>query len=108
MMKIVNLLSAKMEMGSPMICMYLLGNPDHYTNYQFVLFYWHSFQADSCSKPSDSGTIDCDNQQSKKIVIFKRNNHVIGLSPVHNYVFQPHEYSSMCLYDWISLHQQEK
>ncbi len=26
--KIANLLSAKAEMGAPMICMYLLGNPD--------------------------------------------------------------------------------
>ncbi|KAF8237610.1 hypothetical protein L208DRAFT_1246566, partial [Tricholoma matsutake] len=43
MTKIVNSLSAKMEMGSPMACMYLLGNPDHYTNYLFVPFYWKSF-----------------------------------------------------------------
>jgi hypothetical protein len=25
-----------MEMGNPMVCMYLLGNPDHYTNYLFI------------------------------------------------------------------------
>ncbi|KAF8958460.1 hypothetical protein BDZ97DRAFT_1668514 [Flammula alnicola] len=31
MTKVVNLLTAKMEMGAPMICMYLLDNPDHYT-----------------------------------------------------------------------------
>ena len=43
MTKVVNLLSAKIEMGAPMICMYLLGNPDHYTNYSFVPFYWQSF-----------------------------------------------------------------
>ena len=30
-------------MGSPMACMYLLGNPDHYTNFNFVPFYWQSF-----------------------------------------------------------------
>jgi hypothetical protein len=28
--KIVNALSAKMELGSPMMCLYLLGHPDHY------------------------------------------------------------------------------
>ena len=39
MTKIVNSLSAKMEMRSPMACMYLLGNLDHYTNYSFVPFY---------------------------------------------------------------------
>ncbi|KAF8231100.1 hypothetical protein L208DRAFT_1278806 [Tricholoma matsutake] len=43
MTKIVNCLSAKMEMGSPMICLYLLDNPNHYTNYTFVPFYWQSF-----------------------------------------------------------------
>ncbi|KAF8219301.1 hypothetical protein L208DRAFT_1341713 [Tricholoma matsutake] len=39
MTKIVNSLSTKMEMGNPMVCMYLLGNPDHYTNYLFIPFY---------------------------------------------------------------------
>jgi len=35
MTKIVNSLSAKMEMGNPMICMYILGNPDHYKSNKF-------------------------------------------------------------------------
>ena len=43
MTKIVNCLSAKMEMGSPMICLYLLDNPDHYSSHVFVPFYWQSF-----------------------------------------------------------------
>jgi len=43
MTKIVNSLSAKMEMGSPMICMYILGNPDHYKSHDFQVFYWVSF-----------------------------------------------------------------
>src|ERR1700723_3287519 len=43
MTKIVNSLSAKMEIGSPMACMYLLGNPDHYTNKKFALFFWQGY-----------------------------------------------------------------
>ena len=43
MTKMVNTMSAKLELGSPMICLYLLGNPDHYTSHQFVPFYWLSF-----------------------------------------------------------------
>ena len=43
MTKIVNSLSAKMEMGNPMICMYLLGNPDHYKSHKFRPFYWKQF-----------------------------------------------------------------
>jgi hypothetical protein len=33
-MKMVNALSSKMEIGSPMACLYLLGNPDHYTSHE--------------------------------------------------------------------------
>ena len=43
MTKIVNSLSAKMEMGNPMICMYILGNPDHYKSHNFRPFYWIQF-----------------------------------------------------------------
>ena len=43
MTKVVNMISAKMEMGAPMISMYLLGNPDHYTDHRFIPCYWQSF-----------------------------------------------------------------
>ena len=41
--KVANLLSAKAEMGAPMISMYLLGNPDHYTDHTFIPFYWQPY-----------------------------------------------------------------
>jgi hypothetical protein len=47
MTKVANLLSAKAEMGAPMIAMYLLGNPDHYTSHTFVLFYWLPYVIES-------------------------------------------------------------
>jgi hypothetical protein len=42
-LKIVNSLSAKMEIGAPMAALYLLDNPDHYTSHEFVPFYWKNF-----------------------------------------------------------------
>ena len=44
--KIVNSLGSKMEIGSPAACMYLLGNPDHYKSHLFVPFWWKSFVSD--------------------------------------------------------------
>jgi hypothetical protein len=41
--KIVNALTAKLEIGGPMASLYLLGYPDHYTNQNFVVFYWQSY-----------------------------------------------------------------
>jgi len=43
MTKIVNALTAKLEIGGPMASMYLLGNPDHYTNYKFCVVYWKNY-----------------------------------------------------------------
>ncbi|KAJ3520697.1 hypothetical protein NMY22_g12638 [Coprinellus aureogranulatus] len=41
--KVVNSLSSKMEIGAPMAALYLLQNPDHYTSHQFVPFYWKNY-----------------------------------------------------------------
>ncbi|KAH7871351.1 uncharacterized protein C8R40DRAFT_1016523, partial [Lentinula edodes] len=41
--RIVNLLSTKLELGSPMISLYLLKNPDHYTSHNFIPFYWKTY-----------------------------------------------------------------
>ena len=131
MTKIVNSLSGKMEWGSPIGSMYLLGNPDHYTNYMFTPFYWKSFvqearkpwepqniphtlnipEGDSSAACPDSPTKPVeivDGQSREKVAIFKRNGRVIGLSPVHDYVCRPIEFESTCLYDWISRCQREK
>ena len=41
--QIVNNLTSKLEIGSPMASMYLLKNPDHYTNHKFQTFYWPNY-----------------------------------------------------------------
>ena len=41
-------------------------------------------------------------EHPEKFAIFKCKGHVVGFSPVHDYVHCPAEFHSMCLYDWIS------
>ena len=41
--KAVNCLTSRMEIGSPMSCMYILGYPDHYTNLTFKKLYWKKY-----------------------------------------------------------------
>ena len=122
MTKIVNSLSAKMEMGSPMACMYLLGNPDHYTNHLFSPFYWQTFVNEARSPwvckvlnsgntkaiSINTGNEEIEKQPSEKVTILKRNGRIVGLSPVHDYVFRPAELEKLSLYDWISRYQCEK
>ncbi|KAF5365901.1 hypothetical protein D9615_010738 [Tricholomella constricta] len=100
MTKIVNLLGVKMEMGSPMICMYLLGNPDHYTSHKFQTFYWQSYVSEVLSAwPDDTGN---SNRLPEKVMLIQRNGRVVGLSPVYDYIYRSADLESMSLYDWIS------
>ena len=115
MTKIVNSLSAKMEMGSPMISMYILGNPDHYKSHEFRVFYWVSFVNAARSPWVERVSHDCKEvlktdgtslnsnvahheqadtealagieESKEKVTILKYNNRFIGLSPVHDYIY---------------------
>ncbi|KAF8240297.1 hypothetical protein L208DRAFT_1156220, partial [Tricholoma matsutake] len=80
---IVNSLSAKMEMGNVMSCMYLLGNPDHYSNFRFQPFYWQNFVS-HVMEVQNHGNVKA---APDKVAIFRHNGWVVRLSPVHNYIF---------------------
>ena len=43
MTQIVNSLTSKLEIGAPLASLYLLQQPDHYTDHKFVPFYWSSY-----------------------------------------------------------------
>ena len=85
MTKVVNLLSAKMEMGAPMICMYLLGNPDHYTDHQFIPFYWQSFVSEA------QHAFDTENlEPPQKVALIQKWGKIVGISPVFDYTYRSH------------------
>ncbi|KAF8238542.1 hypothetical protein L208DRAFT_1213342, partial [Tricholoma matsutake] len=94
----VNTMSAKLEMGSPMICMYLLGNPDHYTSHNFVPFYWLSF----VNEVRKAWSEDLSGEPPEKVAILKHKGKVIGISNVYDYIYWPVDMEDMSLYDWIS------
>ena len=97
MNKMVNLLSTKQEMGAPMICMHLLGHPDHYTSHSFVSFFWKTYVNEVYH------TWCPGNKEIKpaKVTLLKCNKNIIGVSQVDDYIYRPTEIENMCLYDWI-------
>jgi len=96
MIKIVNALTAKMEIGSPMACLYLYGNPDHYTDHAFVNCYWRNYVQEVQSIwGSDQG------DKPAKVVLNKNQGEYVGLSSVQDYMHRPFIYSDFNLYDWI-------
>jgi hypothetical protein len=103
MTKIVNTLSAKMEMGLPMICMYLLKHPDHYTSTKFAHFYWKSYVVEARQAWNQDEEV-----MNDKVTLVKSRGKIIGLSPVYDYLYRPVELEDMCLYDWVRRCSREK
>ena len=98
MTKIVNNLSAKMEIGVPLACLYLLGYPDHYVSHRFTPFYWQSF----VHEVRAHWNAEVSSKIIPKVTIVKSRGRVIGLSPVYDYIYRPQELQNVSLYDWIS------
>ena len=97
MTKIVNSLSVKMEIGALMACMYLLQNPDHYTNYKFVTFYWQSYVQNVQNAWNPKPVTDF----PEKVTLMKQHGRIIGLSQVYDYIYRPTELEDLNLYEWI-------
>ncbi|KAH7880293.1 uncharacterized protein C8R40DRAFT_1026129, partial [Lentinula edodes] len=94
--RIVNLLSTKLELGSPMISLYLLQNPDHYTSHYYVPFYWRTYVSAARSVFQEN-----DENSQPKVVLTKRWDKLIGLSSSFDYTHRPTEHEGYYLYDWI-------
>ncbi|TFK62060.1 hypothetical protein BDN72DRAFT_777569, partial [Pluteus cervinus] len=100
MTKIVNGLTSKMEIGSPMASLYLLGNPDHYTSHNFTYIYWQRYvQEVSKAWPEED---EGGESLYEKLVLYKKGNKILGLSPVNDYVFRAKELEHLNLYDFVA------
>jgi uncharacterized protein DUF6570/helitron helicase-like protein/PIF1-like helicase len=97
--KMVNALTAKLEIGSPMASMYLLENPDHYTSHEFVNFYWRTFVRQACSVFSTP--LEEIDDIPEKVMLNKSKGKFVALSNVHDYIYRPSAFGSINLYDWI-------
>ncbi|KAF8702360.1 hypothetical protein AX14_014404 [Amanita brunnescens Koide BX004] len=104
MNKIVNALSTKNEMGGPMVCMYLLGNPDHYTNHKFVPFYWYAFVAEAQKAWEQPNSVE----SADKVTLIRTKKRIVGLSPSHDYIYRPSELEFMTLYEWARCSKRQK
>ncbi|KIY62694.1 hypothetical protein CYLTODRAFT_361083, partial [Cylindrobasidium torrendii FP15055 ss-10] len=97
--RIVNVITVRMELESPMICSYLLGLPDHYTNARFVNFYWTSYVAHIRRECNEKFT----GYQEEKVQLRKTKDSIVGISRVDDYIHRPldDECSCLSLWDWM-------
>jgi hypothetical protein len=102
--QIVNSLTAKLEIGGPMASLYLLGNPDHYTNQNFIVCYWKSYVTEVLR----AWRQDDDIQKDKVCLQKNEDGEYIGLSTVDDYKYRPSELNDKSLYEWIQISKRVK
>jgi hypothetical protein len=102
--QIVNNLTAKMEIGAPMACLYLLGNPDHYTNHKFVVFYWKNYVSEVLRSWRTDNTVE-----NEKVILKKnQTGEYIGFSGIDDYKYRPDQFADKSLYEWIQISKRVK
>ncbi|KZT03008.1 uncharacterized protein LAESUDRAFT_660533, partial [Laetiporus sulphureus 93-53] len=109
--KVVNALSAKMEIGGPMVCSYLLGFPDHYTNIHFKKFFWAPYinyvvnTSGGIASTSAISDLHCNidgyNDDRDRVVIGQSKREIVPLNKINDYIYRPIRYEHYCLYDYL-------
>ncbi|KAJ6618072.1 hypothetical protein B0H10DRAFT_1718056, partial [Mycena sp. CBHHK59/15] len=111
-MQMMNSLTSKLQIGSPMASLYLLGNPDHYTNLTFKVFWWRSYLMEvKKSRPANGEKSDLDSDEipmgeihnSDKVVLMKTDVEYLGVTNVDDYMYRPHAFEDTCLYDYFQM-----
>jgi hypothetical protein len=115
LMQMVNSLTSKLQIGSPMASLYLLKNPDHYTNYKFKPFWWKSYVGavrngwDADERPvypdqalSGEGDVDAETELDQ-MVLMKAKDGFVGTTNVDDYVWRPAAFENTSLYEYIQM-----
>ncbi|KAL1692700.1 hypothetical protein GGG16DRAFT_50766 [Schizophyllum commune] len=97
MTKIVNKLATKMELGGPIVAMYLLGNPDHYASHRFKPFFWHTYFRQI--KLYWQGNSEGYGEES--VLLVKKKGAVVGVSEAQNYTYRGDALENYNLYSFM-------
>ncbi|VDB99246.1 unnamed protein product [Peniophora sp. CBMAI 1063] len=102
--QITNALTVKQEVGAPMASAYLLGFPDHYTNFTYKPFYWRSYVAEvkGAWREVDGDSLDAGAEDEERVIIRKgKDGKITSYTSTQDYTMRPSKYDSMTLYEWI-------
>ncbi|KAJ7758274.1 hypothetical protein B0H16DRAFT_1313890, partial [Mycena metata] len=102
MMKMVNSLSTKMEIGSPMAAMYVLGNPDHYASHTYVPFAWRSYALFvRAFWASNDIVLDDEGVKEEKVTVTRFEGQFVPGSSVDDYRYRPFVHENLNLFEWV-------
>ncbi|KAJ3549575.1 hypothetical protein NM688_g5163 [Phlebia brevispora] len=112
--KIVNGLTARMEIGGPMLCTHLLGYPDHYTGHRFKVCSWVSYVGrvrrawHTDDEMSDDEPSDATEHEEHVVLQRSKDGNLVGVSKLNDYVYRPVDMENMSLHEFLCCTNVEK
>ncbi|KAJ7306337.1 hypothetical protein DFH08DRAFT_720832, partial [Mycena albidolilacea] len=103
LMQMVNSLTSKLQIGSPMASLYLLKNPDHYTNHHFKPFWWKSYVGFVRAAWTADVQPARQNRELEQLVLMKGKDCLVGATNVDDYVWRPSVFENTSLYDYLQM-----
>lgn len=103
LLKIANLMNSRVEIGSPMAAMYLLGNPDHYTSHVFKPFWWRSPVEMVENVCAETDGHDLTSVPDERVIVSKHLGNYVALSLLDDYQYRPSLFEDMGLYEWFQV-----
>ena len=89
-------MTAKVEIGGPMASLYLLENPDYYTDHDFVVFFWKSYVAEVLR----AWKKEEDQDHAEKIMLNRyTDGEYVGVFAVDDYKYRPYQLKDKSLYE---------
>ncbi|KAJ6590395.1 hypothetical protein DFH09DRAFT_861597, partial [Mycena vulgaris] len=111
MRQMINSMSTKMKICSPMADMYLLGNPDHYTSHTYVTFSWRTYV--TYVKKFWISQLEVEEQMAEVVPedmvgVQNTRGDIVSSSVVNDYTLRPAIYDRLNLYEWIQSYQKKE
>jgi hypothetical protein len=104
-LKMVNALISRQEVGGPLVAAYMLGNGDHYTNRAFQSFYWKVFanNVESHFVHQHQGMSHFVPDPNESVELANVDGSILSVSLHTDWVFRPLSLQDMCLYDFARI-----
>ncbi|KAF8167001.1 hypothetical protein K438DRAFT_1492310, partial [Mycena galopus ATCC 62051] len=99
--QMVNSLTSKLQIGSPMACFYLLENPDHYTVRSFVNWYWTNVHTDLTELYQPDN--EAEDDENDRVVWQRADGEYVGTTNVDDYIHRPSTFDNTSLYDFFQM-----
>ncbi|KAH8101941.1 hypothetical protein BXZ70DRAFT_869315, partial [Cristinia sonorae] len=102
--RIVNTITAKQQVGGPMVMHEMSGRPDHYTSHEFRNIHWYSYvRKIALDTNTTISRKECNrDQEDESVTIQTTDSNIVPFSRIDDYIHRPDQFNRFSLYQYVT------